>query len=195
MMTIEPDLAEAIRTALAVRGIEARRELVSLPDYPLVATDLETVVVKLRASHNDAHDEVYWTRILGDGGAAVAPLLVNEVVPILHWFGVATQYLAPDRDTDERDAPAAGRAMRRVHDIAFEYPEPDGSAWMPHDSQPRNFILHQGLLHLVDLNNQEQHTHESARHGAAGDFLSELRMDTRAHAYAQFLDAYDGRGL
>lgn len=180
----------AARDALAAHGVEVPA-LSSLPNHPRVLTDFATIIIKLRSSIDEAHDEVYWTRILGDGGVPVAPLLVEEPVSIDDAFGVVTRYLVPDRETDERDAVEAGRVVRRVHDIAFEYLERDGTAWTPHDSQPRNFVQRRGTLHLVDLNNVERQDRASARLGAAADFSTELRADVREQARAQFLAAYD----
>lgn len=184
------NIGEAARDALAAHGLEMPL-LHSLPNHPRVLTDFKTTVIKLRFSRDEAHDEVYWTRILGDGGVPVAPLLVEEPVPIDAAFGVVSRYLSPDRETDERDAVEAGRVVRRVHDIAFEYLERDGTAWTPHDSQPRNLVQRRGTLHLVDLNNVERRDRASARLGAAADFSNALRADVRDRARTRFLSAYD----
>lgn len=158
-------LAEETRNALAARSVEVPLPLGSLSNRPHVLTDVTTLVVKLHTSYDNAWREVYWMRILVDGGAAVVPLLTYEVVCIEGAFGVVTRYLAPDRETDERDASAAGKVMRHTHDLAFMYTEPDGTSWTPCGSQPHDFVVHQGTLRLVDLNIVEKHDGASARIG------------------------------
>jgi len=184
----------AARDALAAHGVEVPA-LSSLPNHPRVLTDFATIIIKLRSSIDEAHDEVYWTRILGDGGVPVAPLLVEEPVPIDAAFGVVTRYLVPDRATDERDAAEAGRIMRCAHDIALEYVESDGTSWVPQGMQPRDFVLHDGTLRLVRFDHAERRDRTSARLSAADDFSNVLRADVRARARTQFLAAYDSQRL
>ncbi|MBG9887125.1 hypothetical protein ABE10_11400 [Bacillus toyonensis] len=180
----------AARDALAAHGL-TMPALSSIPKHPHVLTDAKTTVVKLRHSIDEALDEIYWLRILGDGGVLVAPLLVEEPVSIDDAFGVITRFLAPDRETDERDTAEAGKVMRLVHDIALEYVESDGTSWVPQGMQPRDLVLYNGALHLVGLRRVERRERAGARLGAADDFSGELRADVIEQARRQFLAAYD----
>ena len=182
---------ETARNALAEHGLEVSSSLRSFPEHPRVLTDAKTTVVKLRHSPDAAFDAVYWLRILADGGVPIAPLLVEDFVPIGDAFGVVSRYLAPDRATDERDAAEAGRILRCAHDIALGYVEHDGTSWVPQGIQPRDFVLHDGALHLVGFDRAERRERADARLDAAADFSNALRADVREHAHERFLAAYD----
>lgn len=134
---IDPDLEKAAHDALAARGIKV----------------CHPVAVRLHTSRDAAWDEMYWLCILGDGGVPVAPLLVNDAVPMLDQFGVVTKYLRPDRDTDERDAPATAQVLRLVRDIALAYAEADGTALVP---MPSDLVLSRGVLHVAGIDGVER---------------------------------------